>query len=1071
MTPPMDALSVTDNDFATEPRPQSDYLKEWEDALLADLVEPNHIPDEHAKACLGPVSLVPQVDNSRIVDCTCDADPLEFVTASSVEDAVNRINNEFFWRRDNSEICRQNAATGEIQGDDGTIYRTEHELFSRIVSHGLLGSGPEWFEVNTKSGQTLLYGKSVESRRAVGKEGTVLSWSVNSVTDSFSNFYTVEYENNIQEGWQRPFRISFSGNKNAQITADHGVEFRYRPRSNYPVNFVSGERTVEKHLLDSALVISDGGVISTYRFTYENSPITNVERLRRVDLCTLENECLAPLDLTWQATELKATGAFTMADYPASGGTVDFGQCAQNKLLMIFDIDLDGRADLVCHVKSGFSLVTYVAANTISETNLPKFGDWRRLSPTKSPTPLLDNADCKDHLLNGDVNGDGLPDLICIRRSVPIFRPQNSLSYEKIFVALAYLDEDENERKSVAYENWTEWGDASVLRSANDPDGCKTVGLHDINGDGKADLICVSSGLLVTLFKSNGTKFELVQHELRKLDEPLKPPPQICRYIHLVDLNGDGVPDVVCANVTPPLGPPPFGPFPTTDDISVRIYEGGKYKPASLLSRGTNTALSRCTDLRTADVNGDGAADLLCIELISGNRIHVSAALNKGGSFEPWSDWLRPTETPFGVGVTQVQFLDINGDGRADLVLTHSTSNFNEAVNSFVSTGTSFLPKGQFLKIETADTQIKVDQIVPFQISGDKAVEFLVLSGESSRLRMYGVMGGPRHEVIAKIQNTATANDSVGEQQALGEFVEIEYGPLGMVVDELSLTMTDETLQPAPRLLYIVKIFRKINPSESFTTTQYTYSGFKYDFARRASVGFAQRAAEVLPQKLKTITAFEQKHPFVGLPKWSQERTNGKLLTFVANSWETKKYQKNWQYATDKSLLILDEDASSQDRDFLFQFEINSDVMPQMTLVGLPIEAVALRKLKNPDVDGISYFPYVAKSTTVTFFPEGDMRNTIVTNQEFDDFGNVLTVRRESEDGKTIKTANTYLLDLQHWVIGAMKSATTETTRGSEIIRRRVEFEIDAAGAISKEIIEPGKPEFSRDRIHTGLCR
>ena len=325
---------------------------------------------------------------------------------------------------------------------------------------------------------------------------------------------------------------------------------------------------------------------------------------------------------------------------------------------------------------------------------------------------------------------------------------------------------------------------------------------------------------------------------------------------------------------------------------------------------------------------------------------------------------------------------------------------------------------------------------------------------------MYGVMGGPRHEVIAKIQNTATANDFVGEQQALGEFVEIEYGPLGMVVDQLSLTMTDETLQPAPRLLYIVKIFRKINPSEFFTTTQYTYSGFKYDFARRASVGFAQRAAEVLPQKSKTITAFEQKHPFVGLPKWSQERTNGKLLTFVANSWETKKYQKNWQYATDKSLLIFDEDASSQDRDFLFQFEINSDVMPQMTLVGLPIEAVALRKLKNPDVDGISYFPYVAKSTTVTFFPEGDMRNTIVTNQEFDDFGNVLTVRRESEDGKTIKTANTYLLDLQHWVIGAMKSATTETTRGSEIIRRRVEFEIDAAGAISKEIIEPGKPDF-----------
>jgi hypothetical protein len=41
-------------------------------------------------------------------------DPLDFVT-TSVADAVDRINNEYFFRRDSSEICRQNAATGEIQ--------------------------------------------------------------------------------------------------------------------------------------------------------------------------------------------------------------------------------------------------------------------------------------------------------------------------------------------------------------------------------------------------------------------------------------------------------------------------------------------------------------------------------------------------------------------------------------------------------------------------------------------------------------------------------------------------------------------------------------------------------------------------------------------------------------------------------------------------------------------------------------------------------------------------------------------------------------------------------------------
>jgi hypothetical protein len=41
-------------------------------------------------------------------------DPLDFITTTA-NDAVQRINNEYFFRRDTSEICRQDATTGEIQ--------------------------------------------------------------------------------------------------------------------------------------------------------------------------------------------------------------------------------------------------------------------------------------------------------------------------------------------------------------------------------------------------------------------------------------------------------------------------------------------------------------------------------------------------------------------------------------------------------------------------------------------------------------------------------------------------------------------------------------------------------------------------------------------------------------------------------------------------------------------------------------------------------------------------------------------------------------------------------------------
>ena len=66
---------------------------------------------EPSTTTIGPVAKVPAV--APMIACPA-ADPLDFVTTTPA-DAVNRINNEYFFRRDNSEICRQNARTGEIQ--------------------------------------------------------------------------------------------------------------------------------------------------------------------------------------------------------------------------------------------------------------------------------------------------------------------------------------------------------------------------------------------------------------------------------------------------------------------------------------------------------------------------------------------------------------------------------------------------------------------------------------------------------------------------------------------------------------------------------------------------------------------------------------------------------------------------------------------------------------------------------------------------------------------------------------------------------------------------------------------
>ena len=92
-----------------DPTPaDADRALEAQLCALMGLSEPLTEPSTSA---IGPVATVPKIAPTI---ASCVADPLDFVT-TTLTDAVNRINNEYFFRRDNSEICRQNALTGEIQ--------------------------------------------------------------------------------------------------------------------------------------------------------------------------------------------------------------------------------------------------------------------------------------------------------------------------------------------------------------------------------------------------------------------------------------------------------------------------------------------------------------------------------------------------------------------------------------------------------------------------------------------------------------------------------------------------------------------------------------------------------------------------------------------------------------------------------------------------------------------------------------------------------------------------------------------------------------------------------------------
>jgi len=77
---------------------------------------------------------------------------------------------------------------GASYGADGAEYRTERESFSKIISYGVAGNGPAWFNVGTKSGQLIEYGNTADSQILAQGKTTARTWAVNKVSDTKGNY-------------------------------------------------------------------------------------------------------------------------------------------------------------------------------------------------------------------------------------------------------------------------------------------------------------------------------------------------------------------------------------------------------------------------------------------------------------------------------------------------------------------------------------------------------------------------------------------------------------------------------------------------------------------------------------------------------------------------------------------------------------------------------------------------------------------------------------------------------------------------------------------------------------------
>jgi len=257
-----------------------------------------------------------------------------------------------------------------------------------------------------------------------------------------------------------------------------------------------------------------------------------------------------------------------------------------------------------------------------------------------------------DSIVSGDVNGDGLPDLLI---TDPGYSSQIYINAGNGMFTPGYLV-----------------GEATIL---NDP---IAGALADINGDGCLDAIVADL---------NG--FTWVAPGDCKGNFPTGnnvPMGDSSSQIAIADINGDGHLDILTTSTPSWESGPGIGDI-AGNNLCVAFGDGqGNFSPGRVYT-GTGESYS----LALADFNGDGKTDVVTV---SPDTDTSTVYLNDGaGGFGfPQGLWVGvPDTVSINAPISPISFADVNGDGKPDVVLLDQGLGGEYYITSLLNDGTGHL--------------------------------------------------------------------------------------------------------------------------------------------------------------------------------------------------------------------------------------------------------------------------------------------------------------------------------------------------------------------------------------------
>lgn len=295
------------------------------------------------------------------------------------------------------------------------------------------------------------------------------------------------------------------------------------------------------------------------------------------------------------------------------------------------------------------------------------------------------------------------------------------------------------------------WTSASPYHDGTfDVRKCKTIEQADVDGDGRVDLVCPYryGGGQTKTFVQLGTGSGFTAWTLHGSSSFQSFDLDTCSSVHVARVDANAWPDLVCTRN--------YGSSSTQTWVAYGSASGFASWAAASPYQSYTFDVGRCRGVETADLNGDGRSDLLCVYDYGSASSRTFVQYAQAGGYSAWTNVGPYADGTFDAArCKKIEALDMTGDGRPDLVCPYDYGSGGTATLIQSWSGSSFgswhalsatSPRDQISLASCRDVELadmngdgRPDMICPFNLGGSAAITRAQLSSGGALARMSSI--------------------------------------------------------------------------------------------------------------------------------------------------------------------------------------------------------------------------------------------------------------------------------------------------------------------------------------------